>query len=75
MQAKIDKLGRMVIPQELRKAYGLDCGTAIEFSRQENGVLIRAKHVRCVFCHAKEGLLLYQNAHLCATCKKAIGKL
>ncbi|MED3865268.1 AbrB/MazE/SpoVT family DNA-binding domain-containing protein [Priestia megaterium] len=38
---KIDALGRVVIPIELRKSYGLDVGTPIEILSGDEGLLMR----------------------------------
>ncbi|MBQ7363154.1 MAG: AbrB/MazE/SpoVT family DNA-binding domain-containing protein [Clostridia bacterium] len=48
---KVDKLGRIVIPRELRKKYGLNEGTAVEFQDSGFGVTIRAQNCFCRICN------------------------
>lgn len=40
---QIDKLGRLVIPSDLRKAYGFKPGENVYFSMEENGILLHSK--------------------------------
>lgn len=48
---KIDELGRVVIPKEIRKKYKMNEGDNVEIYT-ENGKVILTKHttVRCLFC-------------------------
>ena len=50
---KVDKLGRIVIPLELRQKYGLDEGTAIEFLDDGGGITVRAYEPYCKICREK----------------------
>ena len=47
---KVDNLGRIVIPKELRKKYGLEEGADISFEDYGVGVLVRASDNSCVLC-------------------------
>jgi len=50
---RVDKLGRIVIPMELRKKYGLTEGAEIEFLDVGEGITVRASEPFCKFCRAK----------------------
>ncbi|MBQ8719601.1 MAG: AbrB/MazE/SpoVT family DNA-binding domain-containing protein [Clostridia bacterium] len=50
---KIDKLGRIVIPLELREKYGLTEGTSVEFLDVGKGIAVRAKEPACKLCRAR----------------------
>lgn len=50
---KVDKLGRIVIPQSLREKHGLTEGAAIEFLDGHDGVTVRAFGSFCKLCRAK----------------------
>lgn len=50
---KVDKLGRIVIPLELRKKYGLIEGTAIEFLDVGEGVTVKPSEPFCKVCRTK----------------------
>ena len=38
---KVDRLGRIVLPLEMRKCYGIELNGSIEIIPAENGILIR----------------------------------
>ena len=50
---KIDRLGRIVIPQELREKYGLTDGTKIDFLDTGEGVTVISAEPFCRLCRAK----------------------
>ena len=47
---KVDKLGRIVIPSELRKKYGLTEGIKIEFFDIGDGITVRPAEPFCKVC-------------------------
>lgn len=49
---KMDELGRIVIPKEIRDKYGLEEGTEIEINASKNGeiVLEKYKNTCCPQC-------------------------
>ncbi len=40
---QIDKLGRLVIPADLRRQYGLKLGDKVWFTAYDNGILIHSE--------------------------------
>ena len=50
---KVDRLGRIVIPQELRQKYGLTEGITIEFLDSGDGITVRASDSLCKICRRK----------------------
>ncbi len=50
---KVDKLGRIVIPIELRQKYGLTEGTKIEILDVGEGIMVRSDEPFCKICHEK----------------------
>ncbi len=63
---KVDKLGRIVIPFELRRKYGLTEGVKIEFLDAGEGITVRSTEPFCRVCRARifEGATL----PLCEAC-------
>ena len=47
---RVDKLGRIVIPLELREKYGLTEGAAIEFLDVGDGVTVKSLKFVCKIC-------------------------
>ena len=48
--AKIDKLGRVVIPAEYRKRLGISLGDEVDIKISDGGVLIAPTAVSCCVC-------------------------
>lgn len=48
---KVDKLGRIVIPMEMRKKYGLLEGSDIKFEDIECGILVKSAISFCRICN------------------------
>ena len=50
---RVDKLGRIVIPANLRQKYGLTEGTKIEILDVGDGIAVKASECFCKVCHGK----------------------
>ena len=72
---KIDSLGRIVIPSDIRNSLGFQPNDAIEMTI-DNGQLILQKHQdNCMFCNSTEGLVKYQEYLICKECIKKLYKI
>lgn len=69
---KIDPLGRIVLPMELRKIMELDEGTPIEILTSGDMVILRKYQRGCIFCGEAEGVESFQGKHICKECRKAL---
>ena len=65
---KVDDLGRIVIPIEMRRQLDLECGQEAEMTCQGSTILLRKFLPSCVFCGGREQLVTYQQKHICAAC-------
>ena len=50
---RIDELGRVVIPSELREKYGLVHGTGVDFLDRDGEIVIKPSLPLCRVCHEK----------------------
>ena len=62
----IDKLGRIVIPMELRRKHGIVEGGRVEFIDTEDGITVRAVKGQCRLCGA--GIPTERELPLCDEC-------
>lgn len=77
-QAKeIDRLGRVVIPADIRQALGLGSGglVNIRLDPQLGAALLTAAGPCCTLCGGQEGLAPLGQGHICALCRQAAAKL
>jgi len=71
---KIDGLGRIVIPKELRKRMGLDEGTAMDIFVEEGRIIFEKYEPGCIFCGEMEGTIEFKEKLICKDCFKNIIK-
>ena len=67
---RVDKLGRIVIPLEMREKHGLFEGAEIEFHDSDAGIVVRASAPYCRIC--KEKLNSDSDIPLCDSCIQEI---
>lgn len=65
---KLDELGRITIPKELRTTYGLSEGDPIEIMTTEDGILLKMYRPGCSCCNAVSNLVEVNGIRLCADC-------
>ena len=68
MARKVDDLGRIVLPVELRRLYGIRTGDALEISVDGDAIVLRKLELGCVFCGAMVGLADFRGRHVCRPC-------
>jgi transcriptional pleiotropic regulator of transition state genes len=68
MARKVDELGRIVLPVELRRLFGIRAGDALAISVDGDAVVLRKVEESCVFCDDVVGLRLHHDRPVCARC-------
>ncbi len=72
MIRKVDELGRIVIPVELRHMMEMDCGQAVELSVQGQTLILRRFEPGCVFCGGLDRLVTMEGRNICLCCRKKL---
>lgn len=72
MARKVDDLGRIVLPVELRRLHGIQTGDALEISVDGDSIVLRKLLVGCVFCGTSDGLSSYRSRSICTDCKDGL---
>ncbi|MGH2829870.1 MAG: AbrB/MazE/SpoVT family DNA-binding domain-containing protein [Actinomycetota bacterium] len=65
---KVDDLGRIVLPAELRKSFDLREGDHVDISVEEDRIILSKRRSSCTFCGQANGLRSFRDHHVCATC-------
>ena len=71
---KIDALGRLVIPKEIRKVNGWSELDAMEFFTDADTVIIRKYNPGCTFCNNTHELKSFGGKQVCGYCREDIRK-
>jgi transcriptional pleiotropic regulator of transition state genes len=75
MSRKLDVLGRIVIPAEIRKSLDLKEGGVLEISLDEEKIVLTPRRDACVFCGSETDLKAYEGRMVCDTCIGSVAKL
>lgn len=65
---KIDDLGRIVLPAEIRRRFGLTEGTHVEIQVEDNHIVLSKVEDSCVFCGVTDDLRPFRERRVCAGC-------
>lgn len=66
---RVDEMGRMVLPKELRDRLGIADGDSVEIWLDGDQVVL-VKHIEaCVFCGGQEDLVLFKGRQVCRPCR------
>lgn len=73
MARKIDQLGRVVLPAELRRLFNINEGDLVEIYVEDDRIILRKVEAMCVFCGSVDGLTEFRDKQVCKTCIDALG--
>jgi len=71
---KIDDLGRMVIPIELRKTMNINKKDPMEIFVDGDKIILRKYEPACIFCGSADDIIEYEGRTICGSCKEKIAK-
>lgn len=69
---KVDELGRVVIPIELRRTLGIDEKDALEIYVDHEKIILKKYEPACVFCGNAEGVQVFKGKNVCDECIKSM---
>ncbi len=64
----LDELGRIVIPIEIRKRFGLTERDALEIAVKDETILLSRPRSTCVFCGSTRTVLEHRGRGVCRNC-------
>lgn len=74
MSRKVDELGRIVIPKEIRNKFDIKTNDRLDIY-VENGVISLLKDdKKCIFCSSTKDLTEHNNKHICNKCMQKLVK-
>lgn len=69
---KIDELGRIVLPMELRRTLEISHNDPIEIYTDEDKIILKKFQKSCVFCENTENITDFKGKMICKECRKII---
>lgn len=72
---KVDELGRVVIPVELRRTMGIEIKDALEIYTEGEHIIFKKYEPACIFCDNARDVVHYKGKTICKECLKELGQL
>ena len=66
---KIDDLGRIVLPIEMRNRLGIGPGSGVEIYFENNAIILRKYEPTCVFCGETSEVTDFKGKKVCRGCR------
>lgn len=69
---KLDNLGRIVIPIELRKTMDIAMKDTLEIFTEGDQIILKKYHPACIFCNDARDVSLFKGKLVCEKCMKEL---
>lgn len=71
---KVDELGRVVLPIELRRTLDIAEKDALEIYVEENMIMLRKYEPCCIFCGDAKDIMVFKGKNVCHNCANEMQK-
>lgn len=72
---KVDELGRIVLPIELRRTLDIEVKDALEIYVDGSQIVLKKYEPACIFCGNAKDVTHYKGKNVCKNCMREIGTL
>ena len=72
---KVDELGRIVLPIELRRTLDIAERDELEIFMENDQIILRKYEPACIFCSADRKLIVYNGKNVCRDCARKMAQL
>ena len=71
---KVDELGRIVLPIELRRTLDIAERDELEIYMEGDRIVLQKFEPSCIFCASGRELVSYRGKNICQECIRSMGK-
>ena len=71
---RVDELGRIVIPMELRRTLDIAIKDALEIYVEGEQIILKKYEPTCIFCGEGKNIENYKGKNICKKCMEEIGR-
>lgn len=72
---KVDELGRIVIPMELRNKLNIDFRDSLEIFVEGSSIILKKVETNCVLCGSTKKLVDFNDKQICSKCLEKLKKI
>ena len=69
---KVDELGRIVLPIEMRRTLDIAEKDALEIYVEGDSIILRKYQPACIFCDNMKNVVSFQGKNICSDCLEKI---
>ena len=69
---KLDELGRIVIPREIRRTFEIEDKDGLEIFTDGNQIILKRYQPACLFCGEADDVIEFEGKKISRTCIEAI---
>ena len=69
---RIDELGRVVLPIELRRTLEISDGDSLEIFTEDNTIVLKKYQPACIFCDDARDVINFKGKNVCPNCIKEL---
>lgn len=69
---KVDELGRIVLPIELRRTLDIAERDAIEIFVEGSSIVLKKFRPNCIFCNSSKDVVDFKGKNICQKCIRAL---
>ncbi len=69
---KVDELGRIVLPIELRRTLGIQEKDSLEIYVDNERIILKKYEPACIFCGNAESVFHYKEKNICRKCMEEL---
>ena len=68
MVRPVDELGRIVLPQELRRSLSINPRDSVEIFTDGDRIVLQKYEPACIFCGNADHVVYYEGKRICSDC-------
>ncbi|QST03062.1 AbrB/MazE/SpoVT family DNA-binding domain-containing protein (plasmid) [Pontibacillus sp. ALD_SL1] len=72
---KIDDLGRVLIPAEIRESLGIEKQDSLIISVRDGSIILTKQWDSCIICDSQKGLLKIKTKYVCSSCARKVNEI
>ena len=72
---KVDELGRIVLPIEMRRTLDIGERDALEIYVEGSSVILKKYKPSCIFCDATKDVVVFKGKNVCPKCLKELKEM
>lgn len=65
---RVDELGRILIPKELRSSLEIESKDSLEMFVDGDRIVLQKYQPACIFCSSADDIVFFEGRRICASC-------